>query len=99
MKHIIFRPSLIVGDAPFVSSEVTTKLSYARSFAQELGADPSIFVEKESAGHSEHNILDSGRLKVLGAPTISLSEIVYEAVAEMRNIQTPEGVYRRSKEY
>ena len=154
LKHVIFRPSLIVGDAPYgsedkfpgqiakaidtgiplevdnewqfapsytrhiaevtnwwinnpdstdmlhvVSSEVTTKLSYARNLAQELGADPSIFVEKESSGHSGHNILDGSRLEVLGAPRISLRKIVYETAAEIRNSQTPEGVYRPSKEY
>lgn len=154
LNHVIFRPSLIVGDAPYgiqdkfpgqiaraldtgvpleidnewrfaptytrhiaavsnwwmnhpdstdmlhvVSSETTTKLGYARSLAQELGADDSIFIEKESTGHSGHNILDSSRLVELGAPTITLDEIIMETAAELRSQQTPEGAIRRSKEY
>lgn len=154
LQHVIFRPSLIVGDAPYgiedkfpgqvakaldtgvplevdnewrfapsytrhiaavanwwinnpdstdmlhvVSSEAITKLGYARSLARELRADDSVFVEKESQGYSGHNILDSGRLVELGAPTITLGELIAENAAELRNPRTPEGAFRRSKEY
>lgn len=154
LSHVILRPSLIVGDAPYgkedkfpgqvaraldtgvpldvdnewrfapsytrhvaavanwwinhpdstdmlhvVASEATTKLDYARRLAQELGTDDSVFIEKESTGHSGHNILDSGRLVELGAPTITLAEVIAETTAELRTSQTPEGTFRRSKEY
>jgi len=82
-----------------VSSETTTKLQYAHTLCRELGIDPSLFQDKQTLGHSGDNILDASRLRVLGAPTISLQEIVNETASEIRNPRTPEGVYRRGKEY
>lgn len=81
-----------------VSSEATTKLQYAHALCDELGIDPSLFQDKGTPGHSGDNILDSSKLRLLGAPTISLDEIIAETVSEIRNPRTPEGSYRRTKE-
>ncbi len=153
INHLIIRPSLIVGDAPYgmtdkfpgqlvsaistdtplaidnewrfapsythhisdvigwwinhpestdllhvVSSETTTKFQFAQRLCNKLGIAPTMIQEKESSGPSGNNILDNSRLIELGAPTISLEDILTETATEIRNPRTLEGLPKRTKE-
>ena len=80
------------------SPEVTTKYQFAQRLGRELGIDISIFRPKDITGHSGDNILDANRLIELGAPIISLDQIVADFASEIRTGYSPEGVYKRSKE-
>lgn len=68
------------------ASGITTKLEFAHRLCTQLGVSTSLFTEKKNCLDSGNNILDSSLLRSVGAPVLTIEEIIAEIALEVQHL-------------